>query len=557
MTNNNFLTWNPQEGFIQQRILTTYGDFFYDTGRFPGRNTLIAVPRAEIPSFIESQDVLSPRDFYESFVGRDMQVVVSVQFLAVFNRFFGGDKEISRNALSEFFHNLSWQALTNDNDSVQVKSEAATELVKNINHLLQRQIYENKKKTIEIGKKIVEQLNNKEKETVKTEIEKVEEKVADAVIANDQTNYTPEFVLPTLKTEEEIDQDRLEWNRNFLATELAKKERDFEILDDVEAKEQHDLIKDAIDPSDGLLTNKEIDPTDYNRTIKNEPETAQLDPHILNIMKEVVNQMSDQVNSQVDEIPPLEEVPQIKYEPDPEPNIKPTLQDILTQPEPEEYIQEFENFKEEIEEIIEREPIDPLETAMPETFSEGEFDDTEFVSEYIPEFRSDQNRIDLDVRARTTHALVPTELEFESEDPADILADPNVTTILPAIEEKPYEGMVPLTDFLSPVAMAITPDDSEDEEDYKVWTPAKILAEPIHADIDENKFQVTDDGDVILTEPDNMQFEHKPLDISSEGVVALPPEENMDVVRTKNLILKRKQANNVLANIKKNKNETT
>ena len=105
---------------------------------------------------------------------------------------------------------------------------------------------------------------------------------------------------PTVKTEEEIDEDRLKWNRNFLATELAKKERDFEIIDDIEAKEQHDLIKNAIDPSDGLLTNEEIDPRDYNRTIKNEPEAPQLDPNVLNIMREVVNHMSGQVNSEVD-----------------------------------------------------------------------------------------------------------------------------------------------------------------------------------------------------------------------------------------------------------------
>ena len=45
-------------------------------------------------------------------------------------------------------------------------------------------------------------------------------------------------------------------------------------------------------------------------------------------------------------------------------------------------------------------------------------------------------------------------------------------------------GMVPLADFLSPVAMAITPDNSKDEEDYKVWTPAEILAAPIPAEID-------------------------------------------------------------------------
>ena len=82
------------------------------------------------------------------------------------------------------------------------------------------------------------------------------------------------------------------------------------------------------------------------------------------------------------------------------------------------------------------------------------------------------------------------------------------------------------------------------------------LSAPISAEIDEKKFQLTDDGDVILTEPDNMQFEHKPLDILSEGVVALPPEEDMELVRTKNLILKRKQPNNAFANIKKIKNET-
>ena len=89
-----------------------------------------------------------------------------------------------------------------------------------------------------------------------------------------------------------------------------------------------------------------------------------------------------------------------------------------------------------------------------------------------------------------------------------------------------------------------------------MWTPGDILAAPIPAEIDEKKFQLTDDGDVILTEPDNIQFKHKPLDILSERVVALPPEEDMELVRIKNLILKRKQPNNTFANIKKIKNET-
>ena len=64
-----------------------------------------------MPPFLNTNDWISPRSLYETYLGRDMQGLTSVQFLAAFNRFFGGDKEISRNAMSELFHNLSWQVL--------------------------------------------------------------------------------------------------------------------------------------------------------------------------------------------------------------------------------------------------------------------------------------------------------------------------------------------------------------------------------------------------------------------------------------------------------------
>ena len=66
LRNHNYFTWDPKEQFIQQRILTTYRDFFYETGRFPGRNTIIPVRRAQIHNFINSDDVLSPRALYEA-----------------------------------------------------------------------------------------------------------------------------------------------------------------------------------------------------------------------------------------------------------------------------------------------------------------------------------------------------------------------------------------------------------------------------------------------------------------------------------------------------------
>ena len=138
LTNHNYFTWDPNETFVKNRILATYRDFYYETGRFPGRNSLIPVPMANIPLFVNSRDWISPRSLYETCVGRDMQGLKSAQFLAAFNKFLGGDKEISRNAMSEFFHNLSWQALTNENDSIKIEFAAITELVKSINLLLQK-----------------------------------------------------------------------------------------------------------------------------------------------------------------------------------------------------------------------------------------------------------------------------------------------------------------------------------------------------------------------------------------------------------------------------------
>ena len=146
LTNNNYFTWDPHESFIQTRILATYRDFFYETGPFPGRNIFIHVPMANMPLFLNATDWISPRSLNETYVGRDMQGLTSVQFLAAFNRLLDGDKEISRNAMSEFFHNLSWQALTNDNDSIQIEFKAITELVKSINLLLQKKYMNLKEK---------------------------------------------------------------------------------------------------------------------------------------------------------------------------------------------------------------------------------------------------------------------------------------------------------------------------------------------------------------------------------------------------------------------------
>ena len=46
--------------------------------------------------------------------------------------------------------------------------------------------------------------------------------------------------------------------------------------------------------------------------------------------------------------------------------------------------------------------------------------------------------------ARVTYVLVPTDVKIDSDDPADILADPNVTTIIPPIVQESYDDVRPI-----------------------------------------------------------------------------------------------------------------
>ena len=88
-------------------------------------------------SFVKTNEVTSPFDLYEKFNPTSAHGLDLTQFLAAFNIFIEGDKTISKNALSEFFHNLSTQALSRDDDRIDIKFDAIEVLNKSIKQLLE------------------------------------------------------------------------------------------------------------------------------------------------------------------------------------------------------------------------------------------------------------------------------------------------------------------------------------------------------------------------------------------------------------------------------------
>ena len=83
-----------------------------------------------------------------------MRGLLCVQFLAVLNIFLGGRLSISKNAISELFHNLSYQVLGKDNDKYKLEFTEITLLIKCIIYKLEQKTAENKVKAEETEREI-------------------------------------------------------------------------------------------------------------------------------------------------------------------------------------------------------------------------------------------------------------------------------------------------------------------------------------------------------------------------------------------------------------------
>ena len=90
---------------------------------------LIVVSKSEIPYFIKTNKIISTNQLYGKFSNTDARGLVSIQALTALNIYYGGSAEISRQALTEFLHNMLHQALNKDNDNVFIQFDRIAELI--------------------------------------------------------------------------------------------------------------------------------------------------------------------------------------------------------------------------------------------------------------------------------------------------------------------------------------------------------------------------------------------------------------------------------------------
>ena len=95
----------------------------FSKGRFPGSQRLIMLLQADIPDFVKTEMPLFPIDLYKKFKAKDAKALASVQAIAALNIHLGGDRDISKKALTEFLCNLTFQALSKENDDIFMSFE--------------------------------------------------------------------------------------------------------------------------------------------------------------------------------------------------------------------------------------------------------------------------------------------------------------------------------------------------------------------------------------------------------------------------------------------------
>ena len=217
-----------------------FNKFYFKTGRFPGNHVdLLIVPPGIKPSYVKISDEISPSKINEKFQSGASYGLAVVQFIAALNIYFGGEKQLSQNMMSEFFHKMSLQALTIDNDNIEIKFDAVIELNKNLKSLIR----EDDRNEIEINELKLQQFDE-----IKDKNQLIEEEVVNNIINDVQIEYPSDDQNLTFpNTASEILNETNENNKIDQAAYDALNERDTEISQELITIARNDLIKSITD----------------------------------------------------------------------------------------------------------------------------------------------------------------------------------------------------------------------------------------------------------------------------------------------------------------------
>lgn len=179
---------------IIRKIMKAFNYFYYVNGKFPINNNLSSAPEGKTPDLISarsSNQKMLPRRLCKLLRSAKSHSLVCVQVFCVLNFYLVGDQKISKDAITEFYHNVLMQTLSKLNHKITSDFARTSGLLKSINSSLQKMVYEYKKvnQKIELEKdKIVNQNEGSFEEHLEV-TSRINQDVAETMIENKKSSF--------------------------------------------------------------------------------------------------------------------------------------------------------------------------------------------------------------------------------------------------------------------------------------------------------------------------------------------------------------------------------
>ena len=279
-------------------LLRVFNSFYFKTGRFPGNYTdLILVPTGKNPPFVKSFDQISPVELNDKFQNTPSYGIAAVHFLAALNIFFGGEKNLSQDVMTELLHNLSYQALNFENKKVNIKFDQIIKLNKNLKSLI-RDVDRSNINTITFEDAVDE---------TKDKIELMEEELVNNVLSGKKIEIPTDFKPPMPDSLSKIQSDAEKAKAVKRKTDKSLNQVYETITKDVVTKARNDLVKSVSD-YDGEIPTEVIN--NITSSFKqNDPVNRSVRKHVKDSIKDRNQQYFKQrkppkVNTKVKTIQP-------------------------------------------------------------------------------------------------------------------------------------------------------------------------------------------------------------------------------------------------------------
>ena len=197
---------------------------------------------------------LLPVKLHSSFKGTDAKGLTSFYGLAALNFYFNGSQDVTKIALDEYDKNLTYQALSNENDNIFLSFTYGVSLIHSILEGFKAKQLQEIEKSKEISKKIKDKLD--------ITFDPIESPAMNIQLGEEESDAGSELFVPkkysTPLNQKQVAEMHDRHMDDYLRTALKLNQTNLESTIKFAESENTALIDEIINPTPGLIVHDEI-----------------------------------------------------------------------------------------------------------------------------------------------------------------------------------------------------------------------------------------------------------------------------------------------------------